>query len=42
MIVCRFSPRIIIALENEVILLKNKDNFPVDSKYNLQYPTSIL
>ena len=31
MIVCRNSPRIIIALEKEVILLKNKDKFPQDS-----------
>ena len=42
MIVCKFSPRIIISMNFEIVVLKNKDNFQIDSKYSLQYSSEIV
>jgi hypothetical protein len=41
MIVCKFSQRIIIAMENDIIVLKNKDQFPHDSKYSISHTSEI-
>ena len=42
MIVCKNTPRIIIALENEIQVFKNKDPFLQENKYYQKYATSIL
>jgi hypothetical protein len=42
MIVCKFSPKIIISMNFEIVVLKNKDNFQIDSKYSLQYSSEIV
>jgi len=42
MVVCYQSNRVLIALENELVVLKAKENFPVDTKMGIVFATSIL
>lgn len=41
MIVCKYTPRIVVALENEIQVIKNQSNYQVDAKYNIIYNSNI-
>ena len=41
MVVCRSKPRIFIAFDNEIIVLKNEEGFPYDKNYNMKYKAAI-
>ena len=41
MIVCKASDKILIGFDNEIIVLKNTKNYPIDNNYYLEYEMNI-